>query len=121
MMKVSSILSAMGLVSVLLLTGCGDNGAAQDTAEAVMEAVINDMNKSSVEKALLAQQPEWKSIMQCIVTQLEYSGWTQDQHDFFMKESQQSGSLDQINLRKFSEADQMKHFAPLTMATGSCV
>ena len=119
-MKLSSILSAMGLASALLLTGCSDSGAAHDTAEAVMGAMMSKSGESEAVKTLLAQQPEWQSAIQCIADQLDGAGWTQDQHDEFMSETGNTGNLKAINSNKYSENELIEKFGAV-LAASSCM
>ena len=120
MMKVSSILTAMGLASALLLTGCSDSGAAHDTAEAVMGAMMSKSGESEEVRALLSQQPEWQSAIQCIADQLDGAGWTQDQHDEFMSATGNTGNLREINRNKYSEGELIEKFGAV-LATSSCM
>ena len=110
----------MGLSTMFLMSGCGGSTAARDTAEAVVGGMFKQRAGSPEQMSMLKSMPEYNLSIDCTADRLEQVGWDQDQHDFFMAETNQTGNPDQINMRKFSEAEQKEHFEAVLVASGSC-
>jgi len=131
MIKNRTIKYALPLILSISIVGCGDSSntstassggnAAYDTATATMTASINAGDGTEELKQLMLQQPETRSANLCIAKQLELQGWTREQHDFLMDETNNTWNIALINERKFSEAQILKHFGPLFTAYGSCM
>jgi len=119
-MKSMKLLSVfvIAIAVTAALSGCGENTAARNTAEAVLGTIFVSRASSPEEKALLMATPEYKQALGCLINHLDQSGWDSDAHDFFMTETRGTGNVKMIDTRKFSEAEQMKHFGAIL--TSSC-
>ena len=131
MIKNRTIKYALPLILSISIVGCGDSSntstassggnAAYDTATATMTASINVSDGTDEMKQLMLQQPEIRSMNLCIAKELELQGWTREQHNFLMEETNNTGNIALINDRKFSEAQMLKHFGALSVAHGECM
>lgn len=118
MKDAKSVLAVGVLTLAATLSGCGENNAARDTAEAVLGTIFVSRASSPEEKAVLMATAEYKQALSCLVDHLDQAGWDSNAHDFFMTETKNTGSVKMIDTRKFSEAEQMQHFGALL--TSSC-
>jgi len=109
-------------VSAVMLSGCGGaNAGSHATAEAVIGSIFARSAGSEEKLAMLKSMPEYEQAVDCMANELDQQGWTDEQHEFFMEETNQTGSLDQINQRKFSETDLIAHFGPILTIPNSCM
>jgi len=104
-------------VIILNLFGCGQSGAAKQTAEAVVGAMFESSASSPAELEMLKNMPEYAEAVNCLATHLDQNGWNQEKHDFFMSETNNTGNMQLINPRKFSDEDAMKHFGAIFTST----
>lgn len=107
------------LVAIMALTACSDTGTApKATAEAVITTSMNAEGDSST-NALILQQPEVQQIIECIAGHLDSQGWSNAQHDEFMKVTK-GGNLKKLSTN-LSEDEAMSKVGPVFAATGDCM
>lgn len=113
-------LGKLGLTMCIagVLTGCG-NSAAVDTAEAMTAAMFKQSARNDHELAALMEMPEYQKAVDCFANHLEQSGWDDDQHDFFMEQTDGTGNIFKIDRHKFTQEEQLEHFGPIF--TNPCV
>ncbi len=99
------------------LSACSDT-APRATAEAVITTSMNAEGDSST-NALILKQPEVQQVIDCIANHLDSQGWTNTQHDEFMKITN-GGNLKKLSTN-LSEEETMAKIGPVFAATGECM
>jgi len=105
---------SVGIVAITwVLMGCGQNDAAKASADALLGAIFESKTSSPQELAMLKAMPEYGQAIDCLANHLDMSGWTMEDHNFFMAETRNTGNMQYLDSRKFTEAEQIEHFGPL--------
>jgi len=110
------------IITTAMLTtiaACSDTGtASRATAEAVITSSMNAEGDSST-NALILQQPEVQTVINCIANHLDNQGWTSAQHDEFMKLTH-GGNMKKLS-SNLSEDETMSKLGPVFAATADCM
>lgn len=120
MLKAIKIWSTIGLATVSLLTGCGENTAARATSEVLLENMFKKTAKSPEEFEMFKGMDEYKNAVNCFTESLSDSGWTDDQHQMFLKDSGGTGDFQMIDRNKQSEQELMAKYGAISVATAAC-
>lgn len=113
MKSMKKIVLAAGLISTLLASGCSASDAPRKTAEAFLSGMT--AGESPEDVSMFKNSPHYKNSVECMTQHLEQSGWTDDDYEKFMKNTDGTGQADRL-LDSMSEAEATQFMAPLILS-----